>query len=633
MNKFIKKNGKYYRINSDNTQTEVQLRDDYFHWTQSDGIKVKAKLDNNLTDMDKSESFLSKLGRVFTNATMSAANADAPAVTTASGWNRNPDGSWDQSKVDSEGAKQLRRNLAAISATAYTPVILAAAPLAAPGTALGTSIGGGAGTMALGMALEEGQRAVAGQSTGDIISDKLQSYGVHPLMADMARPEYYINPTGAAAKAAWNAGESAVKGAKSLVPKRRIQLPKGHRLKDAVVTRIMLEDAIKTNGLDFQEVGDVLRIPIGKDKFVMLIDNPKSGLLKLQYQGKGIPTQIKEDLTYSSVRQILQTLRTKNPYFIVTPREAAASDLLANIGKMTGNEQVAFFKNNIDNSFNLMHQRGLNGGYDRLRKNQQVMLSKYNDRDRRIIQNYIDAQIDPKYQTADGAFDELKWMHDGVPFKDHMRALQLAINDPRFRGFANLTEEGIKRAYNRPIETLGEYNANAAWNMKSKKYLQGYDRSFETLPRTNAHEKHHAVATIPVDDVPYNFKDNGFLNEEYLFKEVEGSEALARLSQIYNWYGITDGNRGINPIEFQWAAQNYLNTPYEPHNYLGTSYKHMDNNMQDMFAIINRYEPYRTNYEHANVEEFLKWAVPSTLAITPFLNNGRESDKFTKPTN
>lgn len=117
--KFIKKDGKYYRINSDKTQTEVQLKDGYFHWTQPDKIRVRAKLDNNLVDMDKANSVMSKIGRVFTNATMSAANADAPAVTTASGWQREKDGSWNQNAVDNPGVNKLRDNIAALSGFAY----------------------------------------------------------------------------------------------------------------------------------------------------------------------------------------------------------------------------------------------------------------------------------------------------------------------------------------------------------------------------------------------------------------------------------------------------------------------------------------------------------------------------------
>lgn len=206
--KFIKKDGKYYRINSDNTQTEVQLKDGYFHWTQPDKVKVRVKLDNNLTDMDKSESLLNKIGRMFTNATIGAANADSPAVMTASGWSRNKDGSWSYT-TDSEGAQELRRNLAVLSGTAYIPTAMATAPLIAPGTTGDAVIGNAAGSMAIGTALEEGQRAITGQSAGDIISSRLQQAGVPSILADAARPEYYINPTGAA-KATWNAGSKAV---------------------------------------------------------------------------------------------------------------------------------------------------------------------------------------------------------------------------------------------------------------------------------------------------------------------------------------------------------------------------------------------------------------------------------------
>lgn len=217
--KFIKKVGKYYRINSDNTQTEVQLKDGYFHWTQPDKVKVRVKLDNNLTDMDKSESLLNKIGRMFTNATIGAANADSPAVMTASGWSRNKDGSWSQ--TDSKGAQELRRNLAVLSGTAYIPTAMATAPLIAPGTTGGAVIGNAAGSMAIGTALEEGQRAVTSQSAGDIISSRLQQAGVPSILADAARPEYYINPTGAAAKTAWNAGNRAVRSSTQYVSRVR----------------------------------------------------------------------------------------------------------------------------------------------------------------------------------------------------------------------------------------------------------------------------------------------------------------------------------------------------------------------------------------------------------------------------
>ena len=65
------------------------------------------------------DEWLKQLGNLFTNISMSAANADAPAITTASGWNRNEDGSWNQSKIDNPGVQQLRDNLSTISGMAF----------------------------------------------------------------------------------------------------------------------------------------------------------------------------------------------------------------------------------------------------------------------------------------------------------------------------------------------------------------------------------------------------------------------------------------------------------------------------------------------------------------------------------
>lgn len=267
--KFIKKDGKYYRINSDNTQTEVQLKDGYFHWTQPDKVKVRVKLDNNLTDMDKSESLLNKIGRIFTNATIGAANADSPAVMTASGWSRNKDGSWSQ--TDSKGAQELRRNLAVLSGTAYIPTAMATAPLIAPGTTGGAVIGNAAGSMAIGTALEEGQRAITGQSAGDIISSRLQQAGVPSILADAARPEYYINPTGAA-KATWNAGNRAVRSSTQYVSRVRgryndanIHIAPESEIQDYVTNsyKPYNEGYYSASDLNASREGDLIKLPGG----------------------------------------------------------------------------------------------------------------------------------------------------------------------------------------------------------------------------------------------------------------------------------------------------------------------------------------------------------------------------------
>lgn len=63
-----------------------------------------------------------------------------------------------------------------------------------PGTVAGNFIGDAAGSMALGMGLEEGQRAAFGRSAGDIVYNQLKPY-IGEFGANMARPEYILSPS------------------------------------------------------------------------------------------------------------------------------------------------------------------------------------------------------------------------------------------------------------------------------------------------------------------------------------------------------------------------------------------------------------------------------------------------------
>ncbi len=63
-----------------------------------------------------------------------------------------------------------------------------------PGTVAGNFIGDAAGSMALGMGLEEGQRAAFGKSAGDIVYSQLKPY-IGEFGANMARPEYVLSPS------------------------------------------------------------------------------------------------------------------------------------------------------------------------------------------------------------------------------------------------------------------------------------------------------------------------------------------------------------------------------------------------------------------------------------------------------
>ena len=58
-------------------------------------VQDMQELDFEEFDIYRYEILYKKLKEIFTNATLSAAVADSPSVTAASGWHRNEDGSWD----------------------------------------------------------------------------------------------------------------------------------------------------------------------------------------------------------------------------------------------------------------------------------------------------------------------------------------------------------------------------------------------------------------------------------------------------------------------------------------------------------------------------------------------------------
>lgn len=86
---------------------------------------------------------------------------------------------------------------AAAGGAAYA--LPALASYLAPGTVGGNFVGDMAGGLALGTAMEEGQRATFGQSAGDILYKQVKPYlgdsAVGDFVANMARPEYFVSPS------------------------------------------------------------------------------------------------------------------------------------------------------------------------------------------------------------------------------------------------------------------------------------------------------------------------------------------------------------------------------------------------------------------------------------------------------
>lgn len=86
---------------------------------------------------------------------------------------------------------------AAAGGAAYTLPAISA--YIAPTTIGGNIVGDMAGGLALGTAMEEGQRAAFGQSAGDILYKQVKPYlgdsAVGDFVANMARPEYFVSPS------------------------------------------------------------------------------------------------------------------------------------------------------------------------------------------------------------------------------------------------------------------------------------------------------------------------------------------------------------------------------------------------------------------------------------------------------
>lgn len=473
---------------------------------------------------ESSSNIWSTLGRFLTNATIGASVADQPAVTTAAGWQRDKNGNWNQGAVSSEGAQRLRESLAAIGIVTTAG---AAAPLIAPGTVAGSIIGATAGSMALGTVLEEGQRAIAGQSTGDIISKYLQQQGVHPMLADVARPEYYLMPTG-------------------------VKLPFKYSPKASPIARERIGNATMSN--------DVGR-------------------------------------------------------FEVTPQEAEASELLNKISKMSAKEQQRFFSRNMANSVELMHKRGLTGGYDRIGTIQKQAWEEIRQKNPEIYKELRQLQrnaYDPKWADNNGAFDYNKYYSSLSREQQRLlRSYEYLAHD------STLPYVGMPydQAYKAPIEFRESITGSAGANPIRRRLYQGSDHRL-SYPKVKAHEEHHLMSPTnteaqvpfklntdyPISDTPSPTpSDYKFMNN-YLFNKGRGLESSARLSQLYNWYGIDDGTRVLTPEEFDFASRYYTKTRSDDPS--------IDNNMTEWFGAAKG---------HTN--ELLKWIGPSTLTLAPLVDN------------
>lgn len=291
-------------------------------------------------------------------------------------------------------------------------------------------------------------------------------------------------------------------------------------------------------------------------------------------------------------------------HYTVFPEEAKKSEILRKLSQMTGKEQDEFFISNIDNSVNLMHQRGLDGGYDRLRKVQEEYLKKFDPEDRRVLQNYQEAQLDPKYFSEHtNSFDFNKYI-DSLKDSDKNRIFTILNNGKDQVSdiiFSNLSKIGIERTYKAPImyDPKATYNAFAVTPFRQMEH--GKDMKL-LLPRTKAHEIHHLLTgpTEPMDykSILYDTPD------EYLHESSLGTESTARYSQLLNALGIKT-DRVLLPEEFEFLSRNYTRIPYYD----------INNNMTEFFQSIK------------DPKKFIKWASSTALGLPLLIKNKSNNER------
>lgn len=187
---FIKKGNKYYRNNSDGSQSEVQLGEDgYFRWTQNDGKKVRSAKKYKVVTKPKEKSFIQKVGDWLVDASIGASVAENPSVMTAAGYEKE-NGKW-QVNPTSKGATKLREDLPIIGMT---------------GLAISTP--GAVPTLLVGSGTEALERKALGKSVGDVTSNfvkennPISSNGYLGTLgsylwdkgSDLVRPEYSLYP-------------------------------------------------------------------------------------------------------------------------------------------------------------------------------------------------------------------------------------------------------------------------------------------------------------------------------------------------------------------------------------------------------------------------------------------------------
>lgn len=231
---------------------------------------------------------------------------------------------------------------------------------------------------------------------------------------------------------------------------------------------------------------------------------------------------------------------------------------------------------------------------------------------------------------SNGAYDRLSNMvreeADAIshkrPFTPYTRKRLGNLND--IKGYL---DDAVSGDVTRNVIDDRRFTDNAGAAIDKTYYVQGIDRKMEYSPSTRAHEFAH-MAYTPTEPIPTKAYNPIGPNSKYLFKDYNGAESSARLSQLKNAAGLTS-DEPITPELFEYFRNNYDRLYGEPYS-VTKNLPNFDKLPDDVqikipdliFNANNSMTEWFNSIPPEKVKAFLDWGNKQSLALTGAIAGG-----------
>lgn len=252
-------------------------------------------------------------------------------------------------------------------------------------------------------------------------------------------------------------------------------------------------------------------------------------------------------------------------------------------------------RKNMDRSLDLMESRGVTGGYNRLRTAyDQMDLSGLNEKQLTAVKEYQNLVNNSKPVTRELLGRVGPLVVDKIPQLPFMRGYDKPY-------LINIRPSMFGNVSYYPYKTVFDPSGISPYANMFTKELVDTPELYLDIPLVRAHEIHHAIVN------PYKkfFKPDDHIITSYLGQNeylsgYNGTEMTARLSQLLNASGISDGNFKMTPKLLDFWDQYYV--PLVQRAYPELPEKVINNDMDAFFNNIRNRK-----------QEFLDWSYPVTL--------------------